>query len=142
MHKVAGSINNADAMTKNVPREILERHMQAMSGVYVEGRAEKAVQLHCLDREIRQLRFELRKMRCKTEESLNTLSRTPKVLKVEDEPNHDAHFEDSYIESLVNHIENEVDDIIEQARSEWCNTQCRQRGISARALHLEMKKMA
>ena len=38
--------------------------------------------------------------------------------------------------------EDEVDDIIEQARSEWCNTQCRQRGISAKALHLEMKKMA
>ena len=45
LNKVPGNDNCADAMTKNVSKEILERHVRGMSGDYRDGRAEKAVQI-------------------------------------------------------------------------------------------------
>ena len=59
--KVPGADNRADIATKNVNGEIIERHVAGTSGEFASGRAEKAVQIHHLDRDIRQLKWELKK---------------------------------------------------------------------------------
>ena len=59
LNKVPGSSNCADAMTKYVSREVLERHIDGMSGIFLEGRAGKAVQIHSISRYIRQLKHKL-----------------------------------------------------------------------------------
>ena len=41
-HKVLGSKNPADVLTKHVPRELLDRHLETLGGKIIGGRAETA----------------------------------------------------------------------------------------------------
>lgn len=54
MNKVKGTDNCSDIPANNVWREVLGRHAAEMPMEYRDGRAEKAVQLHLLQRKIRQ----------------------------------------------------------------------------------------
>ena len=59
MKKVVGSENCSDILTNNVSREILEKHAAGMNMEYRGDRAEKAVQLHLIQRKVRQARAEI-----------------------------------------------------------------------------------
>ena len=48
--KVLGSNNPADVWTKNADHGVRNRHMRMLGFEYVEGRANKAVGLHAMDR--------------------------------------------------------------------------------------------
>ena len=48
-HKVPGAENPADALTKHLPAELLERHMKAMSTTFESGRATTAPTLNSFD---------------------------------------------------------------------------------------------
>ena len=50
--KVPGTRNPADVQTKNVPREVRERHMEFLKCTYREGRAGSTAQLHHIRRKI------------------------------------------------------------------------------------------
>ena len=54
MHKVPGAENCSDLMTKNVSRELIERHVTIMNAKFMGGRTESAVQLHVVEKKIRQ----------------------------------------------------------------------------------------
>ena len=43
--KVDGKLNPADILTKNVPRDIMDRHLEELRWRRKEGRAEKAAEL-------------------------------------------------------------------------------------------------
>ena len=60
LNKIPGADNVSDLMTKNVSREILERHVKGLSGTFTDGRAQKAVQLHVIQRQVRQLKADAR----------------------------------------------------------------------------------
>ena len=60
LDKIHGSLNISDMLTKNVGREILERHIAGCSAQFMGGRATKAVHLHLIQRGIRQLRAEIK----------------------------------------------------------------------------------
>ena len=120
--KVPGADNRADIATKNVNREILERHIAGMSGDFASGRAEKAVQIHHLDRDIRQLKWELKK-----NASLTLVG------------NIDAG--DDFTESEVNNIEGHVKSVeerhwkaVEKYIDEWERNFCRQEGGSLKRI--------
>ena len=120
MNKVPGSSNCADAMTKNVSREVLERHIEGMSGFFLDGRAEKAVQIHNLARYVRQLRFTANKLRKANE--INNV----------DEPKDDK-FVDVILKDLDEHVRNlesTTERNIENNFENWKVEQSRQIGTS------------
>ena len=57
---VNGSLNTSDMMTKNVARELPERHPAGCGAEFLDGCAAKAVQLHLVQREVRQLQAEIK----------------------------------------------------------------------------------
>ena len=42
LYKVAGAVNMADALTKHLPRDVMDRHLDGMSVIRAEGRAASA----------------------------------------------------------------------------------------------------
>ena len=61
--KVHGSLNPADINTKNVSRELIDKHVAAMCCCFGDGRAAIAVQLHDVRRRQRQSKAEQRRLR-------------------------------------------------------------------------------
>ena len=65
LSKIPGADNTSDLMTKNVAREVLERHVTSMSGRFAVGRAGNAIERNVIKRKIRQQSAELRMLRSK-----------------------------------------------------------------------------
>ena len=65
MSNVDGTTNPADVQTKNVSRGTAERHTQAISCEFIDGRATGAGHLHSIRRQIRQARFELKALQAR-----------------------------------------------------------------------------
>ena len=121
LNKVPGVDNIADLMTKNVPREILERHTKGLHGEFVDGRAEKAVQLHLLAKQVRQTR-----------------AITKNVMNKKKEPSHtqQEHFCQEVIGDMADNfevcmmkIELKRNEVIEENFVRWRKEQCRQQGL-------------
>ena len=124
LEKVPGSENRADTMTKNVTREILERHIEGMGGVFASGRAKKAVQIHQLERCIRQRQWDLKTIKSVNEDSLNSI--------VVDDEFVDLILED--IEAFVIKKEMMKQNAIERGTKEWERRFCREEGRSLKLL--------
>ena len=60
LSKIDGAKNTSDLLTKNVNREILERHIEGCGARFLEGRAENAVHLHLIEKDIKKLTAELK----------------------------------------------------------------------------------
>ena len=125
--KVPGSDNRADAMTKNVTREVLERHIDGMKGVFASGRATKAVQIHMLDRTIRQLRWESKNASRRGAESGQYSQSVVAHVNV-DEDFINSIADD--VESYVQRIENLTEAAIVRGIEECERNFCRQEGAS------------
>ena len=119
--KVAGSLNNADVMTKNDSREILERFIGNINGTFAEGRAGKAVNLHLLDKKIRQLNAEVRALQSLEQQGSNFGDDI-------DNSNDDEFI--ANIDERVLHIEQNVMKVIEDSWLGWKQRQCKQRGLT------------
>ena len=63
LSKVPGRENNSDTITKNVSRELLERHLQSMGGKFIERWAEKAVELNAVEKQVCQVEAEVKGLR-------------------------------------------------------------------------------
>ena len=59
--KVHGSMNFSDIHTKNVAKDLIEKHIAAMGCAFREGRSEAAVQLHSIRRMERQRKAEAKR---------------------------------------------------------------------------------
>ena len=96
--KIAGSINPADTFTKYISRDLMGTHVSKMSGDLREGRANATVQLHQLQKKLRQIKHQ-RKLKLSSmalygktiierfsiEEVTDSNDRTLKMLEVEAE---------------------------------------------------------
>ena len=116
--KVAGSDNLSDILTKNVPREILERHIHGMGAEFQVGRADNAVHLHVIQRQLRQAKANLSNV---------------KNAKLKDSDGHrvDAALIDEMADSLwitVVRAEHRADEFLIQEIEEWERKVCRQEG--------------
>ena len=118
LKKVNGSENCSDMMTKNVSRELIDRHSKVMSIEFRDGRAENAVHLHLVQRRIRQAKAVLKALR---EVSVKT--------------NNDDHVDRAIIEKLTDEYEDAMVEIeekdekaIDQEIAEWGRRLCKQEG--------------
>ena len=59
--KINGALNPADLFTKHLSRETMDRYAAMVGGTKIEGRSEKAAQLHTLQKKVRQLRAQIKK---------------------------------------------------------------------------------
>ena len=125
--KVPGADNCSDILTKNISRELLEKHIGAMNGVFAGGRAEKAVQLHMIERRIRQAKAEVIMLKNANhskydhgELSANTLDDITE------------HFEEHVFD-----LECDDDQLVDDNFAAWRKEQCRQEGV-ARKHHVTM----
>lgn len=126
--KVNGSDNISDIATKNVPREILERHIQSMCGEFRDGRAGKTVQLQCVSKRVRQLKCEIKSLKTKVETSVNQVS----------EEDIDAAVDN--FENFILDVEDEVKDRVRHRVEKWKSEQCRQIGESRSHLLKQLLK--
>ena len=58
--KVKGTENPSDLFTKYLSREVIDGHLKSLRAEKTEGRADKAAQLHQLQRKLRQLKAQLK----------------------------------------------------------------------------------
>lgn len=124
MGKVSGTDNCSDILTKNVSREILERHASGMDMEYREGRAEKAVQLHLLQRKLRQARAEVKSLK------------SAKTIVTIDEPTNANNIEDIIgdADALLRKADEKGNDQLEIYITEWERKLCRQEGMMTKWL--------
>ena len=120
--KIPGSDNPSDVMTKNVSRELLEKHLSGLSCMFSEGRADKAVNLHLLSKMIRQAEAELKGMKNKSQSQCARVD-WDKVNIIE----HD-------IESYVCNAEFDAMVRGDQLIDSWRKEQCREIGQSRKTL--------
>ena len=119
MHKVNGTDNCSDILTKNVSREILERHCATMDMEYRDGRAEKAVQLHLVQRKVRQTKAEIQMLQ-------NANIKDPK-----DEPI-DANLLENCMadaDCVLQKAMMKSDEVMMSCITEWERKLCRQEGL-------------
>ena len=126
LNKIPGADNIADLMTKNVPREILERHVNGLRGKFVEGRADNAVNLHLLARQIRQTKAITRNVLDKKKGPSHTVQEHFSIEMIEE-------MADNFEEQLMR-IELERDRVIESNYIKWTKDQCRQEGLMRQSL--------
>ena len=77
LNKMQGAENCSNPMTKNASRELVKRHVSAMNGKLMGGQDEAAVQLHCVERNIRQAQATLNLLKDKTPQVVNSLNESP-----------------------------------------------------------------
>ena len=124
MHKVNGADNVSDILTKNVGRELLERHSSSMDMEFRDGRAEKAVQLHLLQRKVRQAKAELRAL----------LSVEDKIEDIEPiNANLISEMLDDF-ECALQILEAKDDATVDACVDEWERKQCRQEGAAMKQM--------
>ena len=68
--KIPGTLNPADLLTKHLSREAIDKYSEMLGAVKIEGRSDKAAQLHQLQRKVRQLRSQVKAQASK---SLDTI---------------------------------------------------------------------
>ena len=120
--KIPGAENPSDVMTKNVSRELLERHLNGLSCMFSDGRADKAVNLHSVSKSIRQAEAEIKGMRCRGNFQ-HVVTNNEKIDIIE----HDF---ESYV------CKEEFDALIrgDQLIDRWKKERCREVGQSRKAL--------
>ena len=116
--KVAGSDNLSDILTKNVTREILERHIAGMGAEFKDGRADKAIHLHLLQRRLRQAKAILNNVKNANMES-----------------HEEKKIDESVSDDMVDHLwitvvraESMADEFLVGEVEEWEREVCRQEG--------------
>ena len=80
MKKADGTKNPADVQTKNVPREVCEKHIRVIGCTFREGRASSAAQLHSLRKQHMQLISLFRKLENAKPERPSSVSRIPESI--------------------------------------------------------------
>ena len=126
LKKVNGSENCSDMMTKNVSREIIDRHSKAMSIEFRDGRAENAVHLHLVQRRIRQAKAELRALKDVKVKHDNEVHIDHGIIEK---------FTDDY-EAGIEELEEKYEMAIGQETAEWGRRLCKQEGA-----HVSVRRM-
>ena len=120
--KMPGANNPSDIITKNVARELLEKHMAGLGGVYAEGRAVKAVNLQHINRLIRQTQADIRDLKKHDVAQQHV---------VEDNMvNMNIHNFESFLCDAEFQAVCRLDEVIK----EWKGTQCKQMALSRKSL--------
>ena len=129
--KVNGSKNTSDMMTKNLARELMERHVEGCGARFMEGRADMAVHLHLIMKEMRQLQAELKVIRGRQ------VRRQEQVVDNSVVQNND-------IDLMMMENEKTDEEVIRHGIEKWERRLCREEGIMLKkikeALHDDGRK--
>ena len=117
--KVAGTDNVSDVLTKNVTREILERHMDNLKAEFKSDKAEKAIELHLVKRQVRQAKAVLN--------GLKKSKRSDQCMLELNEVDVDHMLDE--LQSVVEQDELAADKFFLQQIDEWERKLCREEGM-------------
>ena len=116
--KIPGTSNPADLFTKHLSREVIEKYIMMLGATHVDGRSDKAAQLHQLQKMVRQLRAQVK-------------IKSEKLCHVE-KPVIEVDTDELKFSEYVKQVENENEEALEEKYREWLRHQCQSEKMSNR----------